>query len=57
MIPQSVVKIWQEGLDSDIYSLKLCGSGGGGYILGFTKDFSKTEIMLKDFPLKVIYRL
>ena len=57
MIPQSVVKIWREGLDSDIYSLKLCGSGGGGYILGFTKDFYKTEVMLKDFPLKVIHRL
>ena len=57
MIPQSVVKIWREGLDSNIYSLKLCGSGGGGYILGFTKDFYKTEVMLKDFPLKVIHRL
>ena len=57
MIPQSVVNIWREGLDSNIYSLKLCGSGGGGYILGFTKDFYKTEVMLKDFPLKVIHRL
>ena len=57
MIPQSVVKIWREGLDSNIYSLKLCGSGGGGYILGFTEDFYNTEAVLKDFPLKVIYRL
>ena len=57
MIPQSVVKIWREGLDSNIYSLKLCGSGGGGYILGFTEDFYNTESVLKDFPLKVIYRL
>lgn len=57
MIPQSVVKIWREGLDSNIYSLKLCGSGGGGYILGFTEDFYNTEAVLKDFPLKVIHRL
>ena len=56
MIPQSVINIWREGLDSGIYSLKLCGSGGGGYILGFTEDFSKTEIMLKDFSLKVVFR-
>ena len=57
MIPQSVVKIWREGLDSNNYSLKLCGSGGGGYILGFTEDFYNTEAVLKDFPLKVIHRL
>lgn len=56
MIPQSVVNIWREGLDSNIYSLKLCGSGGGGYILGFTEDFYNTEAVLKDFSLKVVFR-
>jgi len=30
--------------------------GGGGYILGFTKDYQKAEKMLKGFHKEVIYR-
>jgi len=56
MIPQSFHKIWQKGIDSNDYYLKLCGSGGGGYILGFTEDFDKTKIILKDFKLELVYR-
>ncbi len=36
MIPEAVHKIWLHGLHSGLYSLKLCGSGGGGYIIGYT---------------------
>ena len=49
MIPESIFKVWKKGLDSNAYYLKLCGSGGGGYILGFTKNFEKAEKMLEDF--------
>ena len=56
MIPQSFHKIWQKGIDSNDYYLKLCGSGGGGYILGFTEDFDKTKTILKDFKLELVYR-
>lgn len=56
MIPDSVFKVWKEGLDSNAYYLKLCGSGGGGYILGFTKDYEKAEKMLEGFNKEVIYR-
>lgn len=56
MIPDSVFKVWKEGLDSNIYYLKLCGSGGGGYILGFTKDYEKAKKMLEGFHKEVIYR-
>ncbi len=35
MIPKSVKKIWQEGLATGDYALKLCGAGGGGYFLGY----------------------
>jgi len=38
MIPKKFHQIWQAGIDSNSYYLKLCGSGGGGYILGFTED-------------------
>lgn len=36
MIPESILPIWKKGLESDAYYLKLCGSGGGGYVLGFS---------------------
>ncbi|MEG0925319.1 MULTISPECIES: mevalonate kinase family protein [Chryseobacterium] len=56
MIPESIFKIWKKGLDSNAYYLKLCGSGGGGYILGFTQDYEKAEKMLDGFQKEVIYR-
>ena len=56
MIPESIYNAWKKGLDTNAYYLKLCGSGGGGYILGFTKDYSKAEKMLEGFHKEVIYR-
>jgi len=56
MIPTSFHKLWQQGLDSNDYYLKLCGSGGGGYILGFTKDYKKVQKILKEYKLELVYR-
>jgi mevalonate kinase len=56
MIPEQFHGIWQAGLDSNDYYLKLCGSGGGGYILGFTEDLEKAKASLKDFKLEVVYQ-
>lgn len=56
MIPSAFHKVWQKGIDTNDYYLKLCGSGGGGYILGFTKDFDKTKTILKDYKLELVYR-
>jgi len=56
MIPQRFHTVWQKGIESNDYYLKLCGSGGGGYILGFTEDFSKTKTILKDYKLELVYR-
>ncbi len=56
MIPENLFNVWKKGLDTNAYYLKLCGSGGGGYILGFTKDYAKAEKMLGDFNKEVIYR-
>jgi mevalonate kinase len=56
MIPESLYTAWQHGIDSNDYYLKLCGSGGGGYILGFTQDYNKAKGLLKDFNQEVLYR-
>ena len=36
MIHSSVVQSWEEGLNTGNYFIKLCGSGGGGYYLGYS---------------------
>ena len=55
MIPKMFHKLWKEGIDSNAYYLKLCGSGGGGFILGFTQDFDKAQEKLEEYELKRIY--
>jgi len=56
MIPEGFHELWQRGLETDDYYLKLCGSGGGGYILGFTQDFEKAQQSLKPLKLEVVYQ-
>ena len=55
MIPEQFHQLWQQGIDSNDYYLKLCGSGGGGYILGFAEDFEKAKQSLKGHKLEVVY--
>jgi mevalonate kinase len=55
MIPQEFHKLWKRGIDTNAYYLKLCGSGGGGYMLGFTEDLDEARKALKDYKLEVVY--
>jgi len=55
MIPKRFLALWKKGLETNAYYLKLCGSGGGGYILGFTQDFPKAKALLSDHKLEVVY--
>ncbi len=55
MIPKQFHGLWKKGIETNDYYLKLCGSGGGGYILGFTQDFDKAQASLKDHKLEVVY--
>lgn len=55
MIPKRFRAVWKKGIETNAYYLKLCGSGGGGYILGFTKDLPKAKNILADHRLEVVY--
>jgi mevalonate kinase len=55
MIPQQFHELWEKGIKTNAYYLKLCGSGGGGYILGFTEDIDKAKKVLKDYKLEIVY--
>ncbi len=57
-VPLAYKNAWLEGLAGDIYKLKLCGAGGGGFILGFCKNLNDTkQTLLKSgfniIPLKI----
>lgn len=55
MIPKQFHTLWKKGIDTNAYYLKLCGSGGGGYMLGFTQDMDKAKKALQDHKLEVVY--
>ncbi|MBT8326101.1 MAG: mevalonate kinase [Bacteroidia bacterium] len=57
MIPDAFKEAWSNGIETGDYYLKLCGSGGGGYILGFTRDFEKAQIELKDYQLELVHKI
>lgn len=44
--------LWESGIKSDNFYLKLCGAGGGGYYLGFAKGRSIVEEFGKEFKIK-----
>lgn len=56
MIPNKLTKLWSEGIRTDNYFFKLCGSGGGGFLLGFTLDLESTFATLKDYKKEIIYK-
>jgi mevalonate kinase len=55
MIPKQFHELWKKGIETNAYYLKLCGSGGGGYILGFTRDIDIAKQSLADYKLEVVY--
>lgn len=55
-IPETLHETVEYGLSSGDYSLKLCGAGGGGFMLGFTQNWEKTRESLQGHDVKVIYR-
>ena len=56
MIPKGFHGMWKEGLESEEYFLKLCGSGGGGFVMGFTRDYENVKDKFKEFDPEVVYR-
>lgn len=55
MIPKEFHTLWKKGIESNAYYLKLCGSGGGGYMLGFTENIDEARSALKKYKLEVVY--
>lgn len=43
LFPKSILPHLQRGVEQDLFFAKLCGSGGGGFILGFSHDPQAVE--------------
>jgi len=54
MIPGHMMPHWEAGLQRDDFKIKLCGSGGGGFLLGISKDFSRTRDYFRQQGLELI---
>lgn len=52
MIPNLYRDLWKLGLKENNFYLKLCGAGGGGFLMGITKDFKSCSRHLKDFEIR-----
>ena len=54
MIPEQLHELWKMGLKDQIFSLKICGAGGGGFMLGLTRDFERTRSLINSFDIIAI---
>lgn len=55
MIPPKVLPHFANGIESRHYAIKLCGSGGGGFMLGCAIDSEATEKYFHDSQLPLIW--
>lgn len=55
MIPPPLQPIWQKGINSGDYTLKLCGAGGGGFLLGIARDQTVMDHLNEVFPCRRIW--
>lgn len=40
MVPDTLRSFWLQSFEQEDYRLKICGAGGGGFVLGFAKNLS-----------------
>lgn len=54
MIPKLYRDLWLEGIKTDQYYLKLCGAGGGGFLMGITNNFQQTKQVLSAHEIRLL---
>ncbi|MEI6574860.1 MAG: mevalonate kinase [Bacteroidota bacterium] len=54
MIPEKMRGLWKFGLENGSFSLKLCGSGGGGFLMGFTAEPHMVYPLIQEKGFKII---
>ena len=54
MILEPFMEIWRKGIETGDYYLKLCGAGGGGFLLGFSNNFEKAQQYFQENNFDII---
>ncbi|MFA6863428.1 MAG: hypothetical protein WCS11_06025 [Dysgonamonadaceae bacterium] len=54
MIPPTLEMEWMHGITTGKYTLKLCGSGGGGFVLGFTHHYKEVRDWFSEKGIEII---
>ena len=56
MIPINYKNLWMDGIEKKDYYLKLCGSGGGGFLIGLTTNLDKVQKLFPTKKIDALYR-
>ena len=52
MIPANLRQVWQQSLQDGEFTLKICGAGGGGFMLGFCEHPDQLDALKRQFDLR-----
>ena len=55
LIPAHLQPCWSDGLQCGLFSMKLCGSGGGGYLICFTSNAKETVNYFENKVIPVLH--
>lgn len=55
MIPENMRSIWEQSFDNQHFNLKICGAGGGGFMLGFARNRDVLKEISDTFPVILPY--
>lgn len=56
MIPATLRELWINNLDNQQITLKICGAGGGGFMLGFSKTIEPVHALAKTHHIVFPFR-
>lgn len=51
MIPENIRDFWTKNAENQDFVLKICGAGGGGFVLGFAKNAASIQAISKLYPV------
>jgi mevalonate kinase len=51
MIPDTLRAFWLESFEQEDFRLKICGAGGGGFVLGFAKNEDVVKVLQQKFDV------
>ncbi len=57
MIPPAFRGVWENGLNSEAFYLKLCGAGGGGFLLGYGEDIGAAKAVIAESRVTLLPKI